>query len=217
MKARRHLGWIAVACVVGFLAASSGWRLTWCQETPKDKEEKKAAPTEGEKAPAKSGEPAKAPATGETTKPDKTPKVLRMVEPEPTGAKPPVTVKPAETKKAVEPAKPTEIAKPVEVAKPEGTGRPEVGVSNLRFVTSEYGVKKSRFRGEHTDCCLCGLCARYCTEVTKRNAVYFKGRGIERQMAILPEMVAECTYCGKCFGLCTGGWIVNQGDNAFGS
>jgi len=86
---------------------------------------------------------------------------------------------------------------------------------NEKFVASEYGVKKSRFRTEHSDCCLCGLCARYCAEVTKRNAVFFKGRGIEREMAILPDMVAECTYCGKCFGLCTGGWIVTQGENAF--
>ena len=45
----------------------------------------------------------------------------------------------------------------------------------------EYGVKKSRFQTGMTDCSLCGLCVRYCAEVKKENALYFKGRGIDRK------------------------------------
>ena len=77
-------------------------------------------------------------------------------------------------------------------------------------LAKELGVEKSRFSPEHTECCLCGMCVQYCAEVRKLNAVYFKGRGINREVAILPELADECTYCTKCYGLCPGGWIVTQ-------
>ena len=77
-------------------------------------------------------------------------------------------------------------------------------------LAKEFGVEKSRFVPEHTECCLCGLCVQYCAEVRKLNAVYFKGRGINREVAILPELVDDCSYCTKCYGLCPGGWIVTQ-------
>ena len=78
----------------------------------------------------------------------------------------------------------------------------------------EYGGDKSRFATGETECSLCGLCVRYCSEVKKTNAAYFQGRGVNRKIAVLPEFAVECLYCGKCFGMCTGGWIVNQGDKA---
>lgn len=77
-------------------------------------------------------------------------------------------------------------------------------------LAKEFEVEKSRFVPEHTECCLCGLCVQYCAEVRKLNAVYFKGRGINREVAILPELVDDCAYCTKCYGLCPGGWIVIQ-------
>jgi len=80
-------------------------------------------------------------------------------------------------------------------------------------LAEEFGVEKSRFVPEHTECCLCGLCVQYCAEVKKLNAVYFKGRGINRQVAILPELADECAYCEECYGLCPGGWIVTQAMN----
>ncbi len=70
-----------------------------------------------------------------------------------------------------------------------------------------YGITKSRFVPELTDCHLCGLCVRYCTEVAKKNALYFQGRGIDRRVAFTPG-IAECDSCRACFGLCTGGWLV---------
>jgi len=77
-------------------------------------------------------------------------------------------------------------------------------------LAKEFEVEKSRFVPEHTECCLCGLCVQYCAEVGKSNAVYFKGRGINREVAVLPEFVDDCAYCTKCYGLCPGGWIVIQ-------
>ena len=84
---------------------------------------------------------------------------------------------------------------------------------SLSALAKEYGITKSRFSPERTDCNLCGLCVRYCSEVKKLNAVYFKGRGIERKVSIVPDLMNECVYCRECFDLCTGGWIVDQCDN----
>ena len=84
-------------------------------------------------------------------------------------------------------------------------------------LAKEYGITKSRFYSEQTECTLCGLCVRYCKEVKKLNAAYFKGRGIDREIAILPELANECVYCRECFNLCPAGWMVihagEQADN----
>jgi bidirectional [NiFe] hydrogenase diaphorase subunit len=80
---------------------------------------------------------------------------------------------------------------------------------------SEYGVTKSRFRTEGSDCSLCGICVRYCAEVKKMHAVYFKGRGIDREIALVPELARECLYCRECFGSCTGGKILSEMDKLY--
>jgi bidirectional [NiFe] hydrogenase diaphorase subunit len=77
-------------------------------------------------------------------------------------------------------------------------------------LAKEFGVEGSRFVPEHTECCLCGLCVQHCAEIEKTNAVYFKGRGINREIAVLPEFADYCAYCTKCYGLCPGGLIVIQ-------
>jgi len=79
---------------------------------------------------------------------------------------------------------------------------------SVQGMAKEYGITKSRFSSEQTECCLCGLCVRYCKEVKKLNAAFFKGRGIDREVAILPELANECVYCRECFDLCPAGWIV---------
>lgn len=83
-------------------------------------------------------------------------------------------------------------------------------------LAKQYGVTASRFPPKETECNLCGLCVRYCSEIRKLDAVYFKGRGIDRELAIVPELAKECVFCQQCHELCTGGWIVNQSDQAFG-
>lgn len=72
----------------------------------------------------------------------------------------------------------------------------------------EYGVTTSRFDTGMADCSLCGLCVRYCSEVKKTNALYFKGRGIDRKPALAEGSALSCASCGECFSLCTGGWVV---------
>ena len=79
----------------------------------------------------------------------------------------------------------------------------------------EYGVTQSRFPKENTDCSLCGICVRYCSEVKKTNAVYFRGRGIDREIALVPEVGRECFYCHECFGFCRGGKILQEMDRLY--
>jgi len=79
----------------------------------------------------------------------------------------------------------------------------------------EYGITESRFAKANTDCSLCGICVRYCAEVKKINAVYFKGRGIDREIALVPEVGKECLYCRECFGFCKGGKILQEMDRLY--
>lgn len=74
----------------------------------------------------------------------------------------------------------------------------------------EYGVTESRFEPGMNDCTLCGLCARYCAEVKKANVIYFKGRGIDRQPALIEGSQLSCRSCGECFSLCSSGWIASR-------
>ena len=80
-------------------------------------------------------------------------------------------------------------------------------------LAEKYGVKKSRFPVEEpTYCTLCGLCVRYCEEVAKENAVGFIGRGINRQIAFLPEAGNICVSCRECYSLCKGGKFVPEAE-----
>lgn len=74
----------------------------------------------------------------------------------------------------------------------------------------EYGVKESRFKTGMTDCTLCGLCVRYCSEIKKANMVYFTGRGIDRKPALVEGAELSCRTCGECFTLCGSGWIASR-------
>jgi bidirectional [NiFe] hydrogenase diaphorase subunit len=86
---------------------------------------------------------------------------------------------------------------------------------SLPDLAAEYGLTGSRFTPKQTECNLCGLCVRHCAEIKKHHAVYFRGRGVDREVAIVPELAKECAFCRECFEVCTGGWIVNQSDLAF--
>lgn len=74
----------------------------------------------------------------------------------------------------------------------------------------EYGVTGSRFQTGMTDCSLCGLCVRYCSEIKKGGKIYFKGRGIERQPALVEGAELACRACGECFTLCGSGWVASR-------
>lgn len=86
-------------------------------------------------------------------------------------------------------------------------------------LAKEYGIKESRFKlDENPDspCTLCGLCVRYCDEVTGRNAVTFIGRGIERSIGLVPGASDNCRLCRKCFDFCDAGKMVYLIDEIIG-
>ena len=80
------------------------------------------------------------------------------------------------------------------------------GVKAIR----DYGLISHRtttmFEIESTFCILCGLCVRYCTEVKKRNAIGFIGRGTEREVVFFPEIARKkCPNCQECYSICPTG------------
>ena len=79
-----------------------------------------------------------------------------------------------------------------------------------QLYADEYGVKASRFQTGMTDCSLCGLCVRYCSEVKKANKIYFKGRGVDRHPELVEGSELMCRACGECFSLCGSGWIASR-------
>lgn len=83
----------------------------------------------------------------------------------------------------------------------------------LQSLAQKYGIKKSRFIADQTNCILCGLCVRYCAEIEKENAVYFKGRGVDRQIEFLPS--ASCIICRKCYSICLGNLFISKAETAF--
>lgn len=83
----------------------------------------------------------------------------------------------------------------------------------LESLAQKYGLKRSRFSAEKTSCVLCGLCVRYCAEIKKANAIGFIGRGVDRQVAFLPEVATKvCDSCRECFAICPGGKVVLETD-----
>ncbi|MCP4109011.1 MAG: 2Fe-2S iron-sulfur cluster binding domain-containing protein [Desulfobacteraceae bacterium] len=73
----------------------------------------------------------------------------------------------------------------------------------LQELAREYGADKDRFEKDPSFCIHCGLCVRYCAEVTKKNAVGFVDRGIRKEISFIPEIAAkECNDCKECFSLC---------------
>lgn len=83
----------------------------------------------------------------------------------------------------------------------------------IETLAKRYGVKKSRFPGTNRGCVLCGLCVRYCAEIKKANAIGFIGRGVERDVAFLPEVASKvCPSCRECLAICPGGKLASDID-----
>ncbi|MEM2337684.1 MAG: 2Fe-2S iron-sulfur cluster-binding protein [Candidatus Bathyarchaeia archaeon] len=77
-------------------------------------------------------------------------------------------------------------------------------------LAQKYGVEKSRFPSQRTDCILCGLCTRYCAEVKGEKAVTFIGRGADKKIALVPEKAGVCATCRECYNLCPSGKIIDE-------
>jgi len=73
----------------------------------------------------------------------------------------------------------------------------------IQDLASAHGVNQQRFRQEHEDCILCGLCARMCEEQMMARAIGFRGRGKNRSLGTPFDQKAEaCRLCGGCQYVC---------------
>jgi len=73
----------------------------------------------------------------------------------------------------------------------------------LKDLATEYSVGEPRFKLDHDDCILCGLCERVCREVVGVNAITFLERGSERKVGPPLEINPKaCIACGACVYVC---------------
>lgn len=73
----------------------------------------------------------------------------------------------------------------------------------IQDIASAHDVRQQRFRQEHEDCILCGLCVRMCKEQMVGNAIGFRGRGEHRSIGTPFDIKSEkCRLCGGCIYVC---------------
>lgn len=73
----------------------------------------------------------------------------------------------------------------------------------IQDIASELGVRQQRFRQEHEDCIMCGLCVRMCEEQMMAKAIGFRGRGDHRSIGTPFDIKSEvCRLCGACMYVC---------------
>jgi coenzyme F420 hydrogenase subunit beta len=73
----------------------------------------------------------------------------------------------------------------------------------IQDIASEFGVRQQRFRQEHEDCILCGLCVRMCEEQMMAKAIGFRGRGRDRSIGTPFDVTSDtCRQCGGCMYVC---------------
>lgn len=73
----------------------------------------------------------------------------------------------------------------------------------IQDLASAHEVRQQRFRQEHEDCILCGLCVRMCEEQMMAHAIGFRGRGEHRSLGTPFDINSEvCRLCGGCIYVC---------------
>ena len=73
----------------------------------------------------------------------------------------------------------------------------------IQDLAAKHGVRQQRFRQEHEDCILCGLCVRMCKEQMAAGAIGFQGRGDKRRLGTPFDAKSEvCRLCGGCIYVC---------------
>lgn len=73
----------------------------------------------------------------------------------------------------------------------------------IQDLASAHHVFQQRFRQEHDDCILCGLCVRMCEEQMMAKAIGFRGRGENRSVGTPFDVKSEkCRLCGGCMFVC---------------
>jgi bidirectional [NiFe] hydrogenase diaphorase subunit len=81
-------------------------------------------------------------------------------------------------------------------------------VPYVRKLARSYGVRRTRFAKGDSDCIVCGLCVRVCSEVVGACAVGFSSRGVRRRIEV-PFGIdsSRCIACGACTYVCPTGAI----------
>jgi bidirectional [NiFe] hydrogenase diaphorase subunit len=73
----------------------------------------------------------------------------------------------------------------------------------LKDLANDIGLEQIRFKKEDQDCILCGLCIRTCHEILGLEAISFKGRGPEREVATpFDSPSTVCIGCKFCSYVC---------------
>jgi bidirectional [NiFe] hydrogenase diaphorase subunit len=73
----------------------------------------------------------------------------------------------------------------------------------IQDIASEHDVRQQRFRQEHEDCIMCGLCTRMCEEQMMAKAIGTRGRGENRTIGTPFDIKSEeCRLCGACMYVC---------------
>jgi len=73
----------------------------------------------------------------------------------------------------------------------------------IQDLAAAHEVRQQRFRQEHDDCILCGLCVRMCEEQMVAKAIGFRGRGENRSIGTPFDIKSEeCRLCGGCIYVC---------------
>jgi NADH dehydrogenase/NADH:ubiquinone oxidoreductase subunit G len=73
----------------------------------------------------------------------------------------------------------------------------------IQDLASAHEVRQQRFRQEHEQCILCGLCVRMCEEQMAAKAIGFRGRGEKRSIGTPFDVKSEsCRLCGGCIYVC---------------
>jgi coenzyme F420 hydrogenase subunit beta len=73
----------------------------------------------------------------------------------------------------------------------------------IQDLAAAHEIRQQRFRQEHEDCILCGLCVRMCEEQMMAKAIGFRGRGENRSLGTPFNIKSEeCRLCGGCMYVC---------------
>ncbi len=73
----------------------------------------------------------------------------------------------------------------------------------IQDLASAHGLRQQRFRQEHDDCILCGLCVRMCQEQMMAKAIGFRHRGEKRTIGTPFDVKSDqCRLCGGCMYVC---------------
>ncbi|NQU75102.1 MAG: (2Fe-2S)-binding protein, partial [Planctomycetes bacterium] len=73
----------------------------------------------------------------------------------------------------------------------------------IQDLASAHNIRQQRFRQEHEDCILCGLCVRMCEEQMMAKALGFRGRGENRSIGTPFDIKSDvCRLCGGCSYVC---------------